>query len=513
MKKRLLSLLVVVIIAALMISVALLNIPMKEKIVGADEEVKAEVTYDNESIYLWYSDETLTNYINAAAVTYNEEHGTRIVPELKSPTDYLETINKTINEYSRPDMFIISNDSLGKVYLAGLGDEITLDQMTFESSYLSQAKNAMSYKDKLLGYPLNYETTVFLYNKTYLRDMAITALQREAASNGLGDESDSNVSTNDTSDSQSQDGNSGGESEETLPFTEDEINERIQYMVPGSIEAIKQIADNFDAPENVEGFFKWDVNDIFYNYFFIGDAINVGGNAGWDKNQIDLYTENAINAMTAYQSLNNFFSINADETDYDQVITEFMEGKTVFTIATSDVVARLENAKLDGTFEYDYGMTMVPSMSDELDTRSMSETNAIVISPYAAEHKAIANDFAYFMTHDYANELYPKAEKLSAANNVEYPYEYLNVFNLEYEYSVPLPKMLETSNFWIDLERTFLEVWNGEDVNEELKSLAEQILLQINGEKVELPYIEIENDAEEVEYLDEEAYRKEALEE
>lgn len=510
MKKRLISLGVIIILAALIIVVALLNIPMKEKKVKEEttEDPIIESVYENDSIYLWYTDDTLTNYINGATVAYNEEHGTRIVPVLQSPTDYLENLNNTMNEYSKPDMFIISNDALGKVYLSGLGDEITLDESTFESSYLSQAKNAMSYKDKIIGYPLNFETTVLLYNRSYLRDMAITAINREKAENT--DNSETSDTTVSAANTDVNSGENDVNSNDDPAYEEAIINNKILEIIPETIEDIKSIADNYDAPENVENFFVWDVNDIFYNYFFIGDAINVGGDSGWAKEKVDIYTEEAITAMKAYQSLNQFFSIDASETDYNHVIADFIEGKTVFTIATSDVVTTLENAKEDGTFLYDYGVALVPAMSETLDTRSMSETNAVVISPYANEHSKVANDFAYFMTTAYVPDLYTKSGKVSAARYVDYEYDAFYVFASEYEYSTPLPKMVETSNFWIDLERTFLEVWNGEDANEELKKLAEQILLQIKGEKVDLEYITIEDESEEIEYLDEEEYTKEA---
>ena len=57
---------------------------------------------------------------------------------------------------------------------------------------------------------------------------------------------------------------------------------------------------------------------------------------------------------------------------------------------------------------------------------------------------------------------------------MEYPYDALQVFAREYETSVPIPKMLETGNYWLKLEALFAEIWNGADANEELKTLSEQ---------------------------------------
>ena len=53
------------------------------------------------------------------------------------------------------------------------------------------------------------------------------------------------------------------------------------------------------------------------------------------------------------------------------------------------------------------------------------------------------------------------------------------MFALEYEDSVPLPKMMETGNYWMQLEILFSKVWNGADVNEMVQELAAQIALQL----------------------------------
>jgi bacteriocin-like protein len=46
-----------------------------------------------------------------------------------------------------------------------------------------------------------------------------------------------------------------------------------------------------------------------------------------------------------------------------------------------------------------------------------------------------------------------------------------------------MPKMIETSNFWVKLEVVFAQVWNGADANDMLKELSEQMLKQVTGEE------------------------------
>ena len=487
MKRRLIAVVLVLLIMTGCILVGKLELPMKELIDNKASDSEA-VTYDKESVYIWYSDDTLTNYLNAAAVAYNEEHDCRIVPQLKVPTGFLNEVNTAICDNNVPDMYIVTHDALGKAALAGLTSEITMDRDGFIVAYLDRAQDAVSYDNKILGYPLNFETSVLLYNKTFLNDMFEGKMAEEADSVGEASEE-------------------AGEEEESL-----KVNS-IDDLIPDTVEKIELLADEFDAPEGVEGFFKWDVTDIFYNYFFIGDAIDLGGQGGWDKSSIDIYNENAISALTAYQNLNQFFSIDSSTTDYNQIIQDFIAGKMIYTVATSDAIATLEAARAEGNFEYEYGVALLPDMSEDLLTRAMSMTNVVVVSPFAStHHQEIANDFAFFLTNKYADNMYSKAGKLSTSSTVHYDYDSLKVYAEEYEYSIPLPKMLETNTFWIDLERTFLNVWNGMDANAELKTLAEKLLYQLNGEEITLPLIEIEDNSVDIEYLDEEELTRSAKE-
>ena len=53
------------------------------------------------------------------------------------------------------------------------------------------------------------------------------------------------------------------------------------------------------------------------------------------------------------------------------------------------------------------------------------------------------------------------------------------IFADEYADSVSLPKMLETGNFWMQLEVLFSKVWNGADVTTLVEQLAATIEQQV----------------------------------
>ena len=479
MRKKLISIGIILLMYAGVLLVAVLGIPMKS--MESPEGKEAEVsTFDKESVYVWYSDDTLTNYLSSAAVAYNEANSTRVVPVLKSPLEYLEAINEATVNNEAPDAYILPHSSLTKAYKAGLADEISLSVEEFSRNYIGQAENSVLYKDKHIGYPVFFETPVLLYNETYLTQL-VDAKNAEITAPVESEE-----------DSENEDATDGEASDAQKLVTIDDL-------IPATFEDIKDIAENYDAPEGVEAFMRWDVTDIFFNYFFLGDAINVGGPAGWDLNQIDIYNKNAIECITEYQKLNQFFSIDSSNSNYQQVVQDFLDGKILYTIATTDVINTLETAKADGTFAYDYGVSLIPDMNEEIDTRAMSITHCLVVNPFA-NHIDIANDFGRFVSVDYADNMYSKSQKVSVSKNVTYDSGAFDIFAMEYGYSAPLPKMMETSNMWVQLEAAFKDVWDGENPNEALKALAEKLAYQVTGETVKLDTIELPAEEDDTEY-------------
>ena len=66
-----------------------------------------------ETIYCWYSDESLSGYINAAAVSFGEQNKVRVIPVLTADSEYLEVINQeTLHSDQIPDIYLLSSDSL-----------------------------------------------------------------------------------------------------------------------------------------------------------------------------------------------------------------------------------------------------------------------------------------------------------------------------------------------------------------------------------------------------------------
>ena len=376
-----------------------------------------------------------------------------------SGVEYLEAVNAASldEEADTPDIYILSNDSLEKAYLAGLATKLPESAPVYDDQLFHQAaRNAVLYDGKYVACPLYFETSALLYNKTYLQQIA------DEANRAGTDEAQESGENPDESPGQT--------------VTADQL-------IPASVVDILTFADQYSTPENVEYFLRWDVSDIFYNYFFIGNYISVGGAAGDDKTLIDIYNTESVSSLKVYQELNQFFSIDTKETNYDSILQEFQEGKTIYTIATSDCIKKLDEAAKNGEFGYEYGVAKLPDINQELTTKGMSVTNALVINGYS-EYKESAGRLMEYLVREASADLYPMTGKLSSVAQRAEDNEHAAVFMENYQESVPMPKMLETGNFWVELEICFAKVWGGEDANTQLRHLSEQIKTQLAGEPV-----------------------------
>lgn len=423
---------------------------------GSDEdEIGFWYGKRKETIYFWYSDDGLTNFINNAAVSFNEKENVRVIPVLTSANEYLEALNNaSLHSDQIPDAYIISHDSLEKAYLAGLATQIQdRSGVCGSEKFPAAALSAISYHGKLVAYPLFFETSALAYNDTYLELWA-----RQAALSEL--------------------------SEAGIPADEAAVaakaEEYIGNAVPAAVDDILGVADSFELPEDAEGVFKWAVSDIFYNYWFVGNYMIVGGDAGDDEELIDIDNEETIQCLEVYKALNQFFYIEPDTVTYDSVLQDFIDGKFVFTIVTTDAVEQLADAKEQGIMAFDYGIAPLPDVGRDLESRAMSVTGTVAVNGYS-RHRDLANKFAAYLVDECADALYERSGKVPARLGANAENVYLQIFRQEYAESIPLPKMMRTENFWLQLESLFSKVWNGADVTELVTELAGRIYLQVNS--------------------------------
>lgn len=534
MGKRVLSALLVVLLLAAMAVTSLdqtKHISSEQQSGDASDPKASSVDASKDELILWYADGAMTEFLEAASLAYQAESGRHIRLENVSGVDYLEQINTASvydgqegpdgSKYEAPDLYLTSHDTLMRAYLAGLAMPITdPHEAVIPANFPETAIRAVTCDEKRVGYPLYYETNFFLYNKTYMQDIASAKVEeisdraqgevaQEAIDSGetnpeeekdteKKDESGTQETNEDPNGEKEADGaenaeeDEGEEGEEGDPMGDEDVQaspevlKQLSTMIPSTMDDIKNFANNYEAPEAVEAVFKWDVSDIFYNYFFVGNYMNVGGENGDNNAIFNIYNRQAVECLQIYQDLNSFFSIDAKEVSYDKILNEFLDGKTVFTVATTDAVPKIEDAKREGRFDFDYGISVLPNPSQTLRAGGLSMTTCVAVNGYSSQKDA-ANDFASYLTMEKGQELYRLAGHIASKRGCIYENnEIYNIMN-EYERSVPLPKMMETSNFWVQLEIAMSKIWNGADPDETLKELSETMGEQIDEIDYHIP--------------------------
>lgn len=498
-----------------------------------DEETQKNAYYQTETVYFWYTDSNFTDFFTSAAVSFHELNpDIRVIPVLVSASEYLEKINEaSLGNDNLPDVYLISNDALERAYLSGLASKVKdTKQVLNNDHFSSSALDAVTYRNGYVGYPFSFETSVLLYNKTLLQNWVDRVNSGEDTSSGEG------ISREDMDMSEEEISSIGDDSADAaLNETTEELT--VESLIPKSFMDIIDFADTYSPEAGVEGVLKWDVSDIFYNYLFVGYYMLVGGNSGDDTSLIDICNLDTLNCVTVYQKLNQVFSIDAKTSDYSKVLDDFIDGKLIFTIATSDAIEKLSKAtedkkaaiaeaqkrrdeealasdnvvdeSLDSAkpsdsseseeseeseetneekpltdengkvlVDYEYGYALIPDVTADLKSKSLSVTDTLVINGYS-EHKEAADRFAAYLSTSMAPSLFAKTGRLAAAFDAGYEDEACDTFQQEYSHSIPLPKIVEASNLWVHLEIAFTDIWSGSDYDARLHAFEDQIKSQL----------------------------------
>ncbi len=387
------------------------------------------------TIRLWYQDDSLTDFFSDAAAAYNQSHRqARVVPTLVTDTDYVQKLyDASVEGDEFPDVFVAENGDLGRLYKAGLAAEVTGTQYFANTNTFPQsAIDAVTCNDLVVAYPLCFETSAFLYNTDYLQSMA------------------------------------------------DSLGQSLTDTVPKTMLDVIRLANGYDAPEGVSAVMKWDVSDIFYNYCFVGAYLDVGGPDGDDPDSLELYNSQLIQCLQVYQQMNQYFAIDSKTDDYDSVLQSFEDGSLVFMLATTGAVQDIRDKIADGSSTIHYGVATIPDSTDSLQTKTMSVTDCLVVNGYS-EHQDLAEDFIQYVLDSQMDSFYDTTGMPAAKSGITYSDEHMDGFVQAYADSVPVTKLREASNFWMLLEETFQDVWDGTDCNDALHDLAQKVMIQISG--------------------------------
>ncbi len=372
---------------------------------GEEQDTSDETTTaENIELNLWYTDESMAAYINKAAEAFGLEYQIAVTPRQISAIEYLENINQqNIAETDIVDVYILNSESLEKAYMAGLAAPLWEER----AGYPEVAVSACRYQGKLIARPVYFETEYFLYNKDMVSDP------------------------------------------------------------PASFQAIMDFAssdemagENAELYQNLEAILKWDVLDLFCNYQFVGAYLNLGGPDGDDRTIVDMNNENVLHALGFYKELNQSLYFDGEEVEYHALLQSFLEGRLLYTIGTTRSLELLRQSEMN------YGISVIPPLTESLDSKGISINYVAVVNPYSSSVE-LSGKLAEYLSDDYAEECYELSGKLPCKRLDTYPAEeFVHVMDA-YEKSVALPKLMDTTNFWVELEVVLNNIWKAE-MREEL---------------------------------------------
>lgn len=234
--------------------------------------------------------------------------------------------------------------------------------------------------------------------------------------------------------------------------------------VPETIEDILTFSETFEDPENQKVVFAWDIDDPFYCYMFMGGYASFFGKYGEDKEDFDLTNENVVAAMTYYQQLSEYYSVKIDKSNYDDIKTEIADGDIIFAIARDDILSIVD------VEEGKYELALVPALTDELESGSLSITYGASVS-YFSDQKDAARLFASFLSYEYSENLFTLINKTGCKGSINRVSENEAFLYSQYLLSDSVPKTMEMSEFWAYSQITLDKIWEGADVQTELNAL------------------------------------------
>ena len=372
-----------------------------------EEEREAQTSLGD--MLVWYTNDSLTPYMEYVAEDYEEKTGMHVVVKKVAPADYLEQIYaaSVSEDVSTPDVYITTNDCLEQAYLSGLATEeyLTLSTEEFSESALS----AVTYKGKKIASPLYFDTTLLFMNKKYAG------------------------------------------------------------TPPETMDILLAFAESFEETEGVENVLKWDCTNGFRDYFFAGAYLELAGEDGDDSTKLDVTGKNLVKSMTYFQSMNDFFSIDTESVSEEQVLSEFIAGKTVFVFGDTSYIPVLAESGMEN-----YGAAVLPMLSDKLNSRGIAVTDVAVVNGFSQKQEAAAK-FVHALTVDYSSTLYELTEKVPACITAKLSREECKVAQEQYATCRQLPKLMNLGDFWVQLEITMTDIWKGAEVGPRLEELKKQM--------------------------------------
>ena len=395
---------------------------------------------EKSSVVCWYTDETDKKWIETCAEDFSLKYGISVEPVQYDGVSMLEDINRADQQGNGPDMYIMGNDQLEFAVTGGIVSENGIcDDIFVKDDYPETAKRALTYKGKMYGYPVYFDTYCLVYDANLLKN------------------------------------------------------------APASIDDILNFLDEYEDTGSTKAIFRWDVADPYINTMFVAAYADLFGENGDDASSFKINGEKEVAAMRYYQSLSEFLWMDKTNISHDTIMNRIKEGTLVLGLCKTDILPILYEMKnndadksgddaqdgektedngdegADGESESkeditDYRVAYVPSLNDELSSACLSTTYGAFINPYG-NNTAAGNMFALYLSYEACDKQFTGNGKLPVKNLKDSFDELQSVIYAQYINSKPVPKTMVFGDYIQESGITYDAIWAGSDVETELDRL------------------------------------------
>jgi len=306
------------------------------------------------TVIVWYTDEKYTEYLNYVAEQVHQENELITIElQLMDSENYLENIyNSSVKENGGPDLYIMSANQLEKANMMGLMlKNNSYEKYYAEKNYSKAALEAAAFNNELYGYPFTFNVPFMVYNKDVAPE----------------------VST---------------------------FGELYEYAVNYKVN---------DNNKNIKQIINWDVSDMFINYTFSCNSIDIGGETGDDLSSLRVDKVQLKKAMQQFVKQKENFGIERGTDILADASEKFADETMAYTITDVNHLKEIDASSVN------YAVMKVPKLIDDLENSLMSENVDVFVSPYASDIE-VAKAVAHCLSYDYAEAMFEKTGLLCARN-------------------------------------------------------------------------------------------------
>ncbi len=246
-----------------------------EETTGSSEALAEAYENAEKTLTLWYADPAMEDYFEQCALDYFEKTGTAVRLELRDGLQYAEQIyEESISENgAAPDLYLAAGDELEELVLLGLAAET--EGAEEEPDLAETAKKASMLRDVSYGYPLCFNTPVFVYL--------------------------------------------------TEAFKEQ----------PASIQGMLDFISENDLPIDVGNLVEWDADDEYFDFTFVGDCFAFSDE---EKGHLAVTRDDGLfeRKLAYLKELTDSITIDAETVSEGAVVSHLNHAATASAVIDSD---------------------------------------------------------------------------------------------------------------------------------------------------------------------------------